>query len=240
LREAKTEARKALKARLKGLSAEAMSGQSQEIGRRVCDAAFFQESTTVAVYLTAPRLREVDTSQLVKTLLEAGNAKRTFVPVVLDSSSNMQFLHLDELNGLVEMPPFGIMEPTSTYGDGSPRQDVLELEQPLDLILMPGLGFDTSGGRLGRGGGYYDKFLEAVTQRSRERGWKPPLLVALAFTEQLMDEVPMGAHDQRVDILVTADNVHNCGGGGTSPPGATARPDADAGLASTRSSRAAC
>lgn len=47
----------------------------QEIGRRVCDAAFFQESTTVAVYLTAPRLREVDTSQLVKTLLEAGETR---------------------------------------------------------------------------------------------------------------------------------------------------------------------
>jgi len=207
----KVEARKALKATLKAVLPQAMAEQSEAIARRVCEASFFKESFTAAVYLTAPRLREVDTSEVVKCLLGAtGAGKRVFVPVVQDSASNMHFLHLDSLDGLVEMPPFGIMEPTATYGDGSRRQNVLELEQPLDLILMPGLGFDITGGRLGRGGGYYDKFLETVIQGSIAKGWKPPLLVALAFREQLMEAVPMSAHDQRVDIIVTADDIHYC------------------------------
>jgi hypothetical protein len=86
---------------------------------------------------------------------------------------------------------------------------------------------------------YYDKFLETVIQGSIAKGWKPPLLgehplaplfavfsclvwrrgcesvlscaaVALAFREQLMEAVPMSAHDQRVDIIVTADDIHYC------------------------------
>lgn len=106
------------------------------------------------------------------------------------------------------MPPFGILEPKDTYASGVPREAELEAESPLDLVVMPGLGFDRMGGRLGRGGGYYDKLLSQIRARCQERGWRPPLLVALAFDAQVLDSpVPRDPHDMPIDVLVTPNRV---------------------------------
>lgn len=73
----------------------------------------------------------------------------------------------------------------------------------LDLVLMPGVAFDETFGRLGHGKGYYDYFLA----RYKKETGKSPLLVALAFGEQLLGkgEVPMDVMDWPVDIIVTGD-----------------------------------
>ncbi len=52
--------------------------------------------------------------------------KRCFVPRIQDKQSNMQLLHLDTMEGLRTVPPFGIREPTEQYADGTPRQDGTE------------------------------------------------------------------------------------------------------------------
>src|SRR5690606_29330553 len=74
---------------------------------------------------------------------------------------------------------FGIMEP----GPACPEWD---LSQPLDIMLIPGLAFDKQGGRVGYGGGYYDRLLEAIQAKCRL-----PKLIAPAFDFQLVEEVPM-------------------------------------------------
>uniref|UniRef100_A0A7S3QMQ1 5-formyltetrahydrofolate cyclo-ligase n=1 Tax=Dunaliella tertiolecta TaxID=3047 RepID=A0A7S3QMQ1_DUNTE len=84
---------------------------------------------------------------------------------------------------------------------------VLQDGAPLDVLLLPGLGFDTSGNRLGRGGGYYDKALERLMQRAQDLGREPPLLVGLAYSCQVVPEVPVDKHDKKVDVLVTAAGV---------------------------------
>ena len=108
----------------------------------------------------------------------------------------------------------------------------------LDVLIMPGLGFDQRGGRLGRGGGYYDAFISRAAAHAASHGRPPPLLgtrsctavcraayscpfsqtqgfdsfcccaVALAFEAQILEDVPMSEHDQPIDVLVTAGGLH--------------------------------
>ena len=69
----------------------------------------------------------------------------------------------------------------------------------IDLIVVPGLAFDTSGGRLGKGGGFYDRFLVQPGMHA--------LTCAVAFAEQMIETVPAEPHDRRVDMLVTDEAV---------------------------------
>eukprot|EP00854_Cymbomonas_tetramitiformis_P003051 gene3051-3876_t len=138
----------------------------------------------------------------------------------------------EQLDDLVKSS-YGILEPAETDSTGTKRVEALEADEPLDLLLMPGahgvaivltiianpdnlldgyveeagLAFDSHGNRLGRGGGYYDNYLRACLERARERDWKPPMLVALAYSPQIRDSVPMDPHDRPVDFVVCADQV---------------------------------
>jgi 5-formyltetrahydrofolate cyclo-ligase len=79
---------------------------------------------------------------------------------------------------------FGVQEPTG------PAVDVGEI----DLVIVPGLAFTVDGDRLGYGRGYYDRFLPSLSAPS----------VGVCFTDQLVDEMPVAAHDVRVDMVVAA------------------------------------
>ncbi|MEI8312774.1 MAG: 5-formyltetrahydrofolate cyclo-ligase [Verrucomicrobiota bacterium] len=87
---------------------------------------------------------------------------------------------------------FGILEPAADAGEAG---------HDFELILVPGLAFDLRGGRLGRGRGYYDRFL------STARG----LRVGVCFEDQIVDEVPLEHHDLRMDFVVTPDVISRCG-----------------------------
>ncbi|PSC73762.1 mitochondrial carrier [Micractinium conductrix] len=188
-----------------------MAEESAAIAARLLSAPAFHSAPHAIIYVHCAKLREVDTTTvLAEAMLEQ---KKLYVPRVQDKDANMHFLHLDSLEALQEVPPFGIREPRPTYSDGSERQDVLVSDEPLELVVMPGLAFDRQGRRLGRGGGYYDKFIAAARARAEARGEAPPLLVALAFRAQMVGEVPVEPHDARVDAIVTADEVIACSPG---------------------------
>lgn len=75
----------------------------------------------------------------------------------------------------------------------------------IDLIVVPALGYDQYGGRIGYGGGYYDRFMEQLQRMTV--GLEAPLLSGICFTEQIVREVPMEDHDFRLDMLFTATGV---------------------------------
>ncbi|KAL5994497.1 hypothetical protein ACLOJK_024550 [Asimina triloba] len=81
--------------------------------------------------------------------------------------------------------------------------------EPVDLVLIPGLGFDRSGRRLGRAGGYYDAFLKKYQDLAEEKKWKKPFLVALAYSLQIIDDnvIPITPKDIPVDALVCPTGV---------------------------------
>jgi 5-formyltetrahydrofolate cyclo-ligase len=72
----------------------------------------------------------------------------------------------------------------------------------VDLVVLPGSVFDLNGGRLGYGGGYYDKFLANCAPQA--------LRIGLAYEMQVVDRVPLMDHDKPLDYLITEKRVINC------------------------------
>ena len=206
--EQKQAARAAAKTALRSLTDAAMAQESGAAASHMLGTEIMRSARAVAIYVHCARLREVDTTAVLSRALAAG--ARVYVPRVQDSDANMHFLRIQNLAELRPVPPFGILEPEPLLPGGAPREDALEGDAALEVVVLPGLAFDPSGRRLGRGGGYYDKFIAAARRRAEARGWPPPLLAALAFRAQVLAEVPVAAHDEQIDILVTADGVEAC------------------------------
>ncbi|MFS7893357.1 putative 5-formyltetrahydrofolate cyclo-ligase [Helianthus anomalus] len=82
---------------------------------------------------------------------------------------------------------------------------VMLADEPIDLLLLPGLAFDKTGRRLGRGGGYYDTFLSKYQELARQRNWKQPLLIALSYSVQILEDgvIPLTPSDVFIDALVS-------------------------------------
>ncbi|GMP33583.1 hypothetical protein CsSME_00006839 [Camellia sinensis var. sinensis] len=134
--------------------------------------------------------------------------KKLYVPRVEDRNSNMRMFNIASIDDLIANS-MNILEPAPIDAEGNEREDVMLANDPVDLFLLPGLAFDKSGRRLGRGGGYYDTLLMKYQELAKERKWKQPLLVALSYTVQIMDEgvIPVTPSDVLIDALVTPSGV---------------------------------
>jgi 5-formyltetrahydrofolate cyclo-ligase len=161
---------------------------SRTIVARLEALPVFQRSRRIQTYVA---LRpEVDTHALIRRLLRAG--KQVAVPRVESGRELQQYLIKDFSE--LQVGTFGILEPPS-----DPSRRVMPAQ--FDLVLVPGLAFDRAGNRLGAGKGYYDRFLAGI---------KAPK-IALAFASQIVEQVPIEPHDQRVDMIVTESETIICG-----------------------------
>ena len=200
-KEDKAATRTELKSALKQRSPEELAEQSSAICSAVLQMPTYKAASTLVAYLSAARLREVDTGAVIEDALARG--VKVYVPVVDDSDSNMRMLHLDSLEGVTAAPPFGIREPVPTYADGSARSELFAVGDIPEVVLLPGLGFDRYCRRLGRGGGYYDKFLGRLADVANEKAVTRPKLIGLSFLEQVVEKVPVDEHDRLCDMVVT-------------------------------------
>ena len=120
--------------------------------------------------------------------------KRIVIPYCVDGE--LELFHLESMDEL-EIGMYKILEPRTDLRSVAEKSiDVKEL----DLIIVPGVGFDARGGRTGHGKGYYDKCLENARLETP--------LVALAFECQMFDEIPMQDHDIYMDKVVTEKTVY--------------------------------
>ena len=89
------------------------------------------------------------------------------------------------------------------FGIRSLKLGVISVVAPeeIDLVIVPGAGFTPAGARLGLGGGYYDRYLPKLTQARR---------VALIFDGQVQTALPLEAHDQYVDSIITEQRSLDC------------------------------
>ncbi|XVF54222.1 hypothetical protein PTKIN_Ptkin05aG0163200 [Pterospermum kingtungense] len=202
---------------LKSMDPSLRSQEDDIIQSIVLESPWFKSSKRLCAYISCSGLREVDTSKLLSQILHNPStegsilqqtAKKLYVPRVEDKNGNMRMFNISRIDDLVANS-MNILEPASVDADGNEREDVMHANDPVDLFILPGLAFDKSGRRLGRGGGYYDAFLKNYKELAKERNWRQPLFVALSYSVQIMDDevIPFTPNDVLVDALVSASGV---------------------------------
>nr|GLL34266.1 5-formyltetrahydrofolate cyclo-ligase, mitochondrial-like [Ipomoea trifida] len=202
--------RSKIRRELKNMSPIQRYEEDNSIQNIVLEAPWFKSSQSLCAYISSAALREVNTSKILADVLHhvPGNKqekpKRVYVPRVEDRFSNMRMLNISSLDDLVKSS-MDIREPAPVDSDGKEREDVMQASEPVDLFIVPGLAFDESGRRLGRSGGYYDLFLRNYEELVKRKNWKQPLLVALAYSIQVVEEgaIPITPNDVPVDALVS-------------------------------------
>ncbi|MYD55081.1 MAG: 5-formyltetrahydrofolate cyclo-ligase [Chloroflexi bacterium] len=184
----KAELRSAMRRQRAALPAEARHGWSASIAARLTALDELRRADTVHCYASSLP-GEVGTDGLLARLL---TERRRVVCPRVRAHGQLEHREISALSQLVDAA-FGLREPDH------------ELAPPVDpgicdVIVVPGVAFDVEGGRLGMGGGYYDRFLAQVSAP----------IVGLAFEMQLVDRLPESDHDQRVDLIVTELRVIRC------------------------------
>lgn len=178
----KNELRHHLKEKRRALPAGLYAEKSKLIGEQLKHLSEYKDAHSVLFYVSTPE--EVHTHELIKEALAEG--KLVYVPKILDEQ--MFICPLYDFEELV-LGEYGILEPGANAGS----EEFIRF----DVIVVPGVGFDHHGNRLGRGKGFYDRLLKET------KGYK----VGLAFEEQLVPELPTQAHDIPMDTLITDQNL---------------------------------
>ncbi|KAL5747332.1 hypothetical protein ACOSP7_024329 [Xanthoceras sorbifolium] len=200
---------------LKSMDPSLRSHEDIAIQKNVLEAPWFKSSQRLCAYIGCNALREVDTSRLLSEILQTpakggdmNTVKKLYVPRVEDKNRHMRMFHISSIDDLIANS-MDILEPAPVDANGNEREDVMQANEQIDLFLLPGLAFDRTGRRLGRGGGYYDTFLTKYLELAKERNWSPPLFVALSYSLQIMDEeiIPLTPNDVPVDALISASGI---------------------------------
>lgn len=163
---------------------------SRRIIERLVSLPVYQTANTVLFYVDVRS--EVRTRWVFPEILAAG--KTLVVPYCVGAE-----LELFRLSDLSELVPgrFGILEPDPNLRS---RPDRRVLPEAVDLLIVPGVAFDKSGGRMGHGFGFYDRLLTSACSDVPKIG--------LAFECQIVPQVPMEPHDVALDAVVTESAVY--------------------------------
>ncbi len=154
----------------------------KKIFSELIDSEAYKNASVIFVFVNFKS--EVDTHEIIKQALK--DSKTICVPKINTKEREMEIFKINSLEELKE-GYYGILEP----GEDCPAVN----SNDIDLVLMPGAAFDRQGGRIGYGGGFYDRFLSRMNKKVDK--------IALAFDFQILDRVPMDEFDVRVDGIVT-------------------------------------
>ncbi len=155
---------------------------SAEIAQRVLDLPEVVEAQIIHTYVNVRN--EVQTRGLIETFWIQG--KTVLVPV-LTSSTTLESFHLTDWSQIT-VDEYGRCSPT-----GNGRYD-----GPIDVVIVPGLGYTLQGDRLGSGYGHYDRFLAVHLD---------VISIAPTYEFQIVQSIPQEPHDQRMDLVVTKEQV---------------------------------
>ncbi len=180
-----------LRQQRRALSAQDVRKNSQRIAARLCAQAMFHQARQILLY--SPDENEVETEGLWQAACRRGID--VYYPRVTADKQEVEFVRRHDNEPLIP-GVFDILVP--------PGENLLTSVAPTDLVLVPGVGFDRAGHRLGRGRGYYDRALKGILAGA--------LRVSLAHECQVVSHIPVDEHDERVDYIVTEERLIECAG----------------------------
>ena len=183
MRELKNSIRKILRQKKEAMLPEDRLEKSQRICRHLM--AIIRDKETVMVYTS--KEKEVSTVPLIHALFRQKNP--VVVPIIVKEDVSLRLSYLRDFSALVPST-FGVPEPIGN--------EIPAAAEDIGMIVLPMLGFDRTGGRIGYGAGYYDRFLS-----------KHPNLrkVGIAFACQEVGNLPVDENDIRMDTIITEDGI---------------------------------
>jgi 5-formyltetrahydrofolate cyclo-ligase len=177
----KASLRQQIRARLDGLPAAQRSAASAPLCAQLRKQPVWSAAESVLLFASL-----ADEPDLWPLLADALSAGKTIALPAFDLVTNGYLARqVVDPDRQIVIGKFGIREPVVSC-------TCVPLNR-LDLVLVPGVAFDLGGGRLGRGQGFYDRLLSAVNG----------LKCGVAFDEQIVDAVPVGPRDVRLDCILT-------------------------------------
>ena len=173
-----------------------LAAKSTAICKKIISSTQFQNASEIYAYMALPD--GVDLTEVIKKALQDG--KKVALPKIISKEDGiMQFFYLDSQKALAQQTSngaYGILEPDETL----PAEPDSALKT---LILVPGRAFTKDGLRLGRGKGYYDKYLsEKIVGSSPTMTRLPNITVAgVCFDFQVLPELPTTPTDVKMDLI---------------------------------------
>ncbi|KZZ86318.1 5-formyltetrahydrofolate cyclo-ligase [Bacillus sp. SJS] len=184
----KTNLREQMKIQLQKMDDVQYHEYSQLIEQQLLQSPLWKKAKTIG--LTISQNREANTRSIIEKGWKEG--KRMAVPKCFPLEKEMEFRVITSFNQL-ETVYYGLQEPIPSMTDPVEKCDV-------DVMVVPGLCFDSRGYRIGYGGGYYDRYLQNFTSDT----------VSLAFSCQVLPLVPSEIFDVPVKWIITEKEVLHC------------------------------
>ncbi|WP_297630844.1 5-formyltetrahydrofolate cyclo-ligase [uncultured Clostridium sp.] len=142
----------------------------------------YKKAENICIYVSFKS--EINTREIIEIALR--DRKNIYVPRV-KKNREMEFIKINSLRDL-EKNKMGILEP---------KLNLTELVEKVDINVLPGLAFDLERGRIGYGGGYYDRYFQNINC----------LNVSLCYEIQIIEKIPMEKHDIKYDYLISEKGI---------------------------------
>ncbi len=170
------------------LSDEEIRDKSNIIVERLKKTGRLEKAGTIMAYMCMKS--EVFTRGLINDILAEG--RTVCLPIVVEKEKKLEIYKIENIDSDVEPGAFGIYEPVKL-----PERIINPAD--IDLVLVPGVGFDIRKNRIGFGGGYYDRFLSQLRPET--------VKIGLSFDCQVIHELPVEKFDEKMDIIITESRI---------------------------------
>jgi len=176
--------RQKLLERLLSLTKNEIKRRSKNVEDRLSELPIYKQAKVIMVYY--PLRGEADILRKIRKDL---GSKRFCFPVMDLKAKNLRIFEITNLDEDFCIGAWGVMQPDT---EKTKEVDIKEI----DVIIVPGLAFDRQRNRLGRGAGFYDRFLQDITPPTKK--------VGIAFEFQILENLPTNlSWDQKVDTVVS-------------------------------------